>query len=156
MRDFLRNSRPLPYKTLATGILFNGVIEYHKEDVNERNQIDFDNIKDGVTILYFNKDIKEVASGNVVISLSLILRDYERVIFGQVYMAAYKEDLASVFCTLSYYDNTSDYADILIVKNKKFVRQWDITIDGKEYADGMPVLINKIGGLIFVEFYMEI
>lgn len=155
MKDFLRNSRPLPYKTLATGILFNGVIEYHKEDI-ENTQIFLDNIKDGVTILYFNKDIKEVVSGNVIVSLSLTLQDYERVIFGPVYMMAHNEELLSVFDGLSYYDDTGNYASILIAKNNAFVQQWDITIDGKEYKDGMPVLINKIGGLIFVEFYTEI
>lgn len=155
MKNFLRNSRPLPYKTLATGILFNGVIEYHKEDV-KNNQIDFDNIKDGITILYFDKDIKEAASGDSTIDLSLGFQDYERVILGPVYMLSYNADLNNVFTAMSYYDDGGNNADILIAENKEFVQQWNITIDGKEYKDGMPVLINKIGGLIFVEFYTEI
>ena len=155
MKDFLRNSRPLPYKTLATGILFNEVIEYHKEDVNSTGSIVINSLKDGVTILYFNKGIEAIATTENPVKVYLMLKNYSRVIFGPVYMSRIN-DMNNLFRTLSYSDNGGNEASIIIAKNKVFVQQWDITIDGKEYKDGMPVLINKIGGLIFVEFYTEI
>lgn len=155
MKDFLRNSRPLPYKTLATGILFNGVVEYHKEDVNPTGSIVINNLKDGITILYFNKGIEAIATTENPVEVYLMLQNYERVIFGPVYMSIIN-DMNNLFRTLSYPDSGGNEASIIIAKSKAFVQPWIITIDGKEYKDGMPVLINKIGGLIFVELYMEI
>lgn len=154
MKDFLRNSRPLPYKTLATGILFNGVIEYHKEDV-KNNEIDTSNLKDGVTILYFNEDIKSVTATDNIIDAKINLLNYERAIFGVGYLF-YVNDLQNIVHGLEYSSSGADYVYITIVDNSSFKVTHDITIDGKEYKNGMPVLINKLGGLVFIDYFLEI
>lgn len=157
MKNFLRNSRPLPYKTLATGILFNGVISYNRKDINESKGIVIDNLKDGITILYFNEDIKTIATTENPVELCLTLQNYERIIFGPIYMGTINSlTVADMFRTLSYYDDGGNEVSIIIAKNKKFVYSWSLTIDGKEYNNGMPVLINKIGGLVFIEYFTEI
>lgn len=153
MKNFLRNSRPLPYKTLATGILFNGVVEFTADDFDENNDIVVDNLKDGITILYFDKTITSANNGG---DAQIILQNYERTILGPAYMQNYQDNFGNLFDGISYNDDGNNYVLIKILKNKTFVQPWDITVDGKEYKDGMPLLVNKIGGLIFVEFYTEI
>lgn len=157
MKDFLRNSRPLRYKTLATGILFNGVIEYHKEDISDivSDEIVLDNLKDGVTILYFDKDIEDL---NKHIDVRFVLQKYERVILGPAYIAFFN-DINNLFAAYEY-DEADNFADIVLTDNTNqnkytLTKVWDITIDGKEYKGGMPLLVNKIGGLIFIEIYGE-
>lgn len=155
MRDFLRNSRPLPYKTLATGILFNGVIEYHKEDVNENSTIDTGNLKDGITILYFNKGIESVAVTDNIVDAKINLLNYERAVSGVGYLFN-NSNLQNIVRSLDYKTDAANYVEIIIAENSSFKQPWDITVDGKEYKDGMPVLVNKLGGLVFIDYFLEI
>lgn len=108
---FLRNSRPLPYKTLTTGILFNGVIEYHKEDVNEENTIELNNIKDGTTVLLFSDDINEL---KIDVKFQINLKNYERFSFD--FDAKRKIDVDSFVFGYSFYDDGDNYVELLISK----------------------------------------
>lgn len=147
MKNFLRNSRPLPYKTLATGILFNGVIEYHKEDMNEENTIELNNIKDGTTVLLFGDDIDEL---KIDVKFHINLKNYERFSFD--FDAKRTIDVDSFVFGYNFYDDGDNYVELLISKKSigLIYTTNGFTIEGESYEDTyMPLYVNKIGNLIF-------
>lgn len=146
MKNFLRNSRPLPYKTLATGILFNGVIEFTADDFNEQNEAHLNNIKDGCTCLLFNDGLETVSTRTIMISL----KNYERVIFDFDFI---NSALSDKMCDgYSFSDKGTNYISLNVINNSSLMYvDTNPIIDGKKYVgEYMVLFINKIGNLIFI------
>ena len=146
MKNFLRNSRPLPYKTLATGILFNGVIEFTADDFDESNEAHLDNVKDGCTALLFSESIATVSTRTINISL----KNYERVMFDFDFI---NSNLSGKMSDgYSFSDRGTNYISLNIVNdNSLMYNDNNPIIDGKKYVgEYMVLFINKIGNLIFI------
>ena len=151
MKNYLRNSRPFPYKTLSAGGLYNGIIEKSKKDVNtETNDIAI-TPKDGVTIYYFNNDITELTDINVKITFNV--GKFSRLIVGPYLISSNREQVGDIPTEIEYVGDENDSVSIGLTNNDAEFRinKFDIG----EYKNGAPLYVNKIGNLVFVEMYGE-